>query len=95
MKLYNYLFKSIPLLLILTPLYAYNFQEAPVELHWFVLSALSVILFLVLYRYKIIDKYSKNLQKNINIIDEHVLISHSDKDGKITDVSEALCKITG
>jgi diguanylate cyclase (GGDEF)-like protein/PAS domain S-box-containing protein len=95
MKLYDYLFKSIPLVLILIPIYAYNLQEAPIELHWFTLSALSVILFLVLYRYIIIDKYSKNLQKNINIIDEHVLISYSDKNGKITDVSEALCRLTG
>jgi diguanylate cyclase (GGDEF)-like protein/PAS domain S-box-containing protein len=88
MKIYDYMFKSIPLLLIFTPLYVYNLQEAPIELHWF-------ILFLLLYRYEMINKYSKNLQKNINIIDEHVLISYSDKDGNITDVSEALCRFTG
>lgn len=95
MKIYYYLLKVTPILLILTPLYAYYLQEAPVELHWFVLIALSVILFLVLYRYETINKYSKNLQKYINIIDEHVLISHSDKHGRITDVSEALCRLTG
>ena len=95
MKLYDYLLKSVPVMLVLTPLYAYNFQEAPKEIHWFLLIFLMTTLLLVLYRYKIIDKYSKNLQKNINIIDEHVLISYSDKNGKITDVSEALCRLTG
>ncbi|WP_373035700.1 diguanylate cyclase [Sulfurimonas sp.] len=95
MRLYDYMLKSIPLLLILTPIYAYNFQTAPVQLHWIILSALSFVLFFVFYRYEIINKYSKNLQKNINIIDEHVLISYSDRSGKITDASEALCRLTG
>ena len=35
------------------------------------------------------------MKKKIKIIDDNVLISYSDIDGKITGVSEALCRLTG
>ena len=95
MKLYYYSLKIILAFLISTPLYANSTQEASIWFYWFVLSAISVILFLALYKYKIINQQSKQLQKNINIIDEHVFISYSDKNGYITNASEALCKMTG
>lgn len=94
MRRYDRLLKLATLSFILVLLYGYNFQDSSIEKNWFILVAFITTL-LLLYRYKSIDKYSKNLQRNINIIDEHVLISYSDKYGRITDVSEALCRLTG
>lgn len=54
-----------------------------------------------LYKSKLIssnnalEKYNKDLNEKLNIIDKDVLTSHADKEGNITDVSTALCKLSG
>lgn len=42
-----------------------------------------------------INKRSDELKKYIQLVNENILISRTDLDGIITDVSEALCKISG
>jgi len=54
-----------------------------------------IVLSLVFYRYKLMTKYTRKIENYLELVDSHVLISYSDKNGKITDVSEALCKLTG
>lgn len=55
----------------------------------------TVILLIILIRYRIIQKYNKKMRKYIDIVDKNVLISSTDIEGKITEVSEALCNISG
>ncbi|WP_324172913.1 diguanylate cyclase [Sulfurimonas sp.] len=48
-----------------------------------------------LYRYIILQTYNKKLAIQLKIINKNVLISSSDKKGIITDISEALSKLSG
>lgn len=95
MKKNNNFYKISLLFLILTPLYASSQESEFSLLYWVFISFILLILVFVLHRYSIIDEYSKNLQKNIDIIDKHVLITYSDKKGNITYASDAICKLTG
>lgn len=95
MKKNNILFIVSSLFLSLSPLYAGGIQNTSSLTSWLLLGLVVLVLIFVLYRYSVIEEYSKNLQQNIDIIDKHVLISYSDKKGNITYVSEALCKLTG
>ncbi|EQB39093.1 hypothetical protein M947_07995 [Sulfurimonas hongkongensis] len=90
-----FIYKIGLLFLILSPLYAGVEESGSSLTYWLILGFIVLALIFVLYRYSIIEEYSKNLQQNIDIIDKHVLISYSDKKGNITYVSEALCKLTG
>ncbi|NQY21672.1 MAG: diguanylate cyclase [Campylobacteraceae bacterium] len=54
-----------------------------------------LILFLFLYRYKLMEKYTNKIEKYLEIVDSHVLISYTDTNGVITSVSEALCNLSG
>ena len=60
-----------------------------------VVSFFLVILFLFLYRYIVMKRYTHKIERYLKLVDSHVLISHSDKKGFITDVSEALCILSG
>jgi len=95
MKENKYIYKISLLFLTLSPLYASAQESNSSLIYWLILGMIILALVFVLYRYSIIEEYSKNLQQNIDIIDKHVLISYSDKKGNITYASEALCKLTG
>lgn len=95
MKENNYFYKIGLLFLTLSPLYASEGKGNSLLIYWVLLIFIVLVLIFVLYRYSIIEEYSKNLQQNIDIIDKHVIISYSDKKGNITYASEALCKLTG
>lgn len=95
MRQNNYLYKFFLILLTISPLCASETQNDSSLIYWLVLILIILVLIFVLYRYSIIEEYSKNLQQNIDIIDKHVLISYSDKKGTITYASDALCKLTG
>jgi len=64
-------------------------------LFWKIFGVIAILAMLLLWRYKTISKYNKKLEKYLTMIDENVLISSSDTQGNITQVSEALCKLTG
>lgn len=50
---------------------------------------------LFLYRFRIINNYTNKIKEYLQIINNHVLISTSNIKGEITDVSSALCKLSG
>ena len=54
-----------------------------------------IFLVFVLYRYLEIKRYNKKTKNNLDIIDKYVLISRGDTKGRVTYVSEALCRING
>lgn len=54
-----------------------------------------IIFILLLYKYKTVVYYNKKIEKYLQIIDNKVLISFSNKEGTITDISKALCQLTG
>lgn len=70
-------------------------SEQESDVHTKVFIVVCVLLLIALYKYNKVKLNTNKLKKNINIIDDNVLISYSDKRGNITDVSEALCKATG
>ena len=71
-------------------------KENTEKYFYFKLSALFVVLLVVvMYRYNKVRANSRKMRKNINIIDDNVLISYSDINGNIVNVSEAFCKLTG
>lgn len=51
--------------------------------------------FIVILLLYIKFNYTKNLNNYINLIDKNIITSSTDLEGKITDVSEAFCKISG
>lgn len=50
---------------------------------------------LFLYRFRIINNYTNKIKEYLQIINNHVLISTSDINGNITEVSSALCELSG
>ncbi len=64
-------------------------------LFWQIVLILLVTSLLFLYRYLAISKYNRRIKRYLTVIDNHVLTSSSDADGNITEVSNALCKLTG
>ena len=65
------------------------------SLFWKLMAVLAVVFAFVLYRYKIVYNHNKELKKYLHCIDQNVLVSSCDLDGKITDVSDALCHLSG
>ncbi|QOY55086.1 PAS domain S-box protein [Candidatus Sulfurimonas marisnigri] len=62
---------------------------------WEILAVLSILLVIFIYRYLEVKKYNKKINNDMKIIDKYVLLSYSDTKGRITYVSEALCKLNG
>lgn len=55
-----------------------------------------ILIFLVImYRYIVIQKYNNKIKKNMEVIDRYVLFIHLDAKGIITDISKALCELSG
>ena len=72
-----------------------NVDESKKYFYLKLFAVLFIIFLFVIYRYNKVRISSSKMKKNIKIIDDNVLISYSDIDGKITGVSEALCRMTG
>ena len=64
-------------------------------LFWQIFGFIFLLAVILLYRYSIMKKYNKKMKKYLKMIDNNVLLSSSDKEGVITEVSEALCNLTG
>jgi len=65
------------------------------KLFWKMAFILIIVSLLFLYRYLAISKYNRRIKRHLAVIDNHVLTSSSDAQGNITEVSSALCKLTG
>ena len=61
----------------------------------FIVSFFLVIIVIVIYKNRQINKLNINMKKYIRIIDEHVLTSSTNAKGTITQASKAFCKISG
>lgn len=61
---------------------------------WIVI-ALTIIISIVIYKNNTITKINKKMESYIDIVDENVLTSSTDLQGKITHVSQAFCDISG
>lgn len=44
---------------------------------------------------RLLDEKNRELKRTISLVDKNIIISSTDLDGKITDASEAFCKISG
>lgn len=64
-------------------------------LFWKMLGVILIIAIVILNRFRVIKKLNKKINKQLKIIDRYVLISYADNKGIITDVSDALCNMTG
>jgi diguanylate cyclase (GGDEF)-like protein/PAS domain S-box-containing protein len=64
-------------------------------LFWKIFTIFAIVILIVYVRYIIINNYNQKIKKYFEIIDSNFLTSTADLDGNITDVSEALCKMTG
>ncbi|WP_022940316.1 diguanylate cyclase [Psychromonas hadalis] len=56
---------------------------------------LAIISLLFLYRYRTMTAYNRRIKHYLAVIDKNVLTSSTDVDGNITEVSSALCRLTG
>lgn len=60
------------------------------------LSLVAVLLFgLLAYRYRVVHRYNAKSQKDMEVIDQYVLFVRANHQGIITDVSHALCQLSG
>jgi polar amino acid transport system substrate-binding protein len=64
-------------------------------LFWKILAGIAILFFLLFLRYRVIHKYNKKIEHQLDIIEKYVLLSRTDTEGIITYVSEALCRATG
>jgi len=67
------------------------FQTIP----WGVVVLFLIIIFILSYKYMVLKSNTRKNEKYFEMINEHILILHIDIKGIITNVSEALCKLTG
>lgn len=65
------------------------------ELFWEILIVIAVILLFILYRYQTVHNYNKKMERYLQMIDKNVLLSSCNLDGTITEVSTALCELSG
>jgi len=65
------------------------------KLFWEILAIFLVIIILLIFRAYNKAKYTKDIEKYLDMIDHNVLISTTDTRGIITDISQALCNLTG
>lgn len=65
------------------------------KLFYIIFGLASFIVLFLLFRNRLVYKYNKKLQENLDIIDKYVIYTSSDLEGNITDVSEAFAKLYG
>ncbi|MFT7004325.1 MAG: diguanylate cyclase (GGDEF)-like protein/PAS domain S-box-containing protein [Sulfurimonas sp.] len=65
------------------------------SLFWKIFGVVIIILMILVYKNRVIENSNKKIKKYFEVIDKNFLTSSSDLEGKITHVSEALCKTTG
>jgi len=65
------------------------------SLFWKIFTFFTILILVLLLRYRTINQYNKKIEKYLKMIDNNVLSSSSDKDGYITNISTALCRLTG
>ena len=65
------------------------------EVFWKVGLVLLLAFALLFYRYRIMQIYTREIERYLDLVNNNVLISSSDKEGIITDASEALCRLSG
>lgn len=63
-------------------------------LFWKLFIALMIIFIAISLRFRTINQYNEKINKNLEIIDEYVLVAYTDKKGIITYASQALCRMT-
>ncbi len=63
-------------------------------LFWRLFIALMIIFIAISLRFRTINQYNEKINKNMEIIDEYVLLAYTDKQGVITYASQALCRMT-
>lgn len=69
-------------------------KEFDYTLFWKLFIALVIIFVAISLRFRTINQYNEKINKNLEIIDEYVLVAYTDKNGIITYVSQALCRMT-
>jgi len=62
---------------------------------WQVLFIISCLAVLFLFRYYTVKKYNRRIERHLSIIDNNVLAISFNIKGDITDVSHALCQLSG
>jgi diguanylate cyclase (GGDEF)-like protein/PAS domain S-box-containing protein len=75
---------------------AINYKQGfDYQLFWKIMFVIFCLSLFFLYRYTALEKYNRRIKHHLFIIDNHILSTSSDKKGNITEVSTALCKLTG
>ena len=64
-------------------------------LFWQIFAVITAFAAFFYVKYYIINNYNKKMKEYLHLIDNNFLSSSTDKDGNITEVSEALCRTTG
>lgn len=64
-------------------------------LFWKMAGLFTLIFLILAYRYFVVQKYNKQIKKNMEVINQYVLFLYANTQGKITTVSDALCKLCG
>ncbi|ADG93857.1 diguanylate cyclase with PAS/PAC sensor [Arcobacter nitrofigilis DSM 7299] len=62
---------------------------------FYVILIFSIILFIIIIKNRAINKLNNKLSEYLNMVDENVLTSSTDKKGIIVSVSQAFCDISG
>lgn len=63
-------------------------------LFWKLFITLIIVFIAISLRFRTINQYNEKINKNMEIIDEYVLLAYTDKQGTITYASQALCRMT-
>ncbi len=99
LNIFNKLIKNISLETkqnILNNYTAVHYEQGfDYSLFWKIFAVVAIIIILLIYRNRVIEKYNEEIQKHLHVIDSNFLTSSTDLEGNITHVSEALCNITG
>jgi len=64
-------------------------------LFWQLAFIVLVLFILLMYRYRVMQRYNIKIKKHIEVIDQYVLFISANNEGIITNVSEALCQLSG
>lgn len=62
---------------------------------WKFLVGVALLLIIITVRFRVIQNYNKKINKNLEIINKYVLLSSTNIHGVITEVSDALCVLSG
>lgn len=64
-------------------------------LFWKLAFVILLLFMLMIYRYRVMQRYNTKIKKHIEVIDQYVLFISANNEGMITNVSEALCQLSG